>query len=80
MSGSFTETAQKHDYYGKEEGGADAVRFSSADRSFARKRFDEYETASDILWNKMFDDIQEETQYGDAEVYLLIQKTRTTRR
>lgn len=80
MSGSFTETAQKHDYYGKKEGGAEAVRFSSADRAYARKIFNKYEEESDKLWNKMFDDIQEETQFGDAEVYLLIQKTRTTRR
>lgn len=80
MSGSFTETAQPHDYYGEKENGANSVRFSHADRSYARSRFNSYQLAVDTLWNEMYDDIQKETDLGDPEVYLLIQKIRSTRR
>lgn len=80
MSGSFTQTEEKHHYYGEKEEGGASIRFTPAERAFARKRFDRYQAAVDVLWNEMYDDIQQETEFDDPEVYLLIQKIRTTRR
>lgn len=74
MSGSFTDTAQKHDYFGSEERGANFVHFSRSEKLIAQEHLWECQEKIDKLWNAMFDAIQDETGRDSADVYLLIQR------
>lgn len=75
MSGSFTDTAQKHDYYGTNERGANFVHFSRSERLIAQDLLWECQEKIDRLWFEMFNKIQDETGRDSADVYLLIQRS-----
>lgn len=74
MSGSFTATAERHDYFGQNENGQDNVFISKEQKEFAQDLLYECTEKIDILWHDMFDKIQDETGLSSPEVYLLIQR------
>lgn len=75
MSGSFTDTAQKHDYYGTNERGANFVHFSRTEKLIAQEHLWKCQEEIDRLWSEMFNKIQDETGRDSADVYLLIQRS-----
>lgn len=76
MTSSFTATARDFDYYGNVEGGADAVKFSRDQINYASRVVSECSEDIDRIWFEMFERVQQETNLGDDETYLLIQKVR----
>lgn len=78
MSGSFTATAERHDYFGSNENGQDNVFITKEQKLRAQELLYECTEKIDFLWHDMFDQIQEETGLDSADVYLLIQRIQYT--